>query len=185
MGSRPSKVLMGTLRVDRPGVLIYLMDNHGMDARAIERLIWRSGLLGVSGISSDMRHCSSPRTRSCEATVRLSDRARNQLLRPSAGLMDWCLPAGLAARQPPGGCRRRLRLAGAEIDAAPMPIIVNGSAAPHLATDLGDSTDEERVMARIRSRPPGGCHQGKSGSRRTNGSRHSVNSAFQCQMRRF
>jgi acetate kinase len=39
-----------------PGVLVYLMDAHGMDARAIETLIYRqSGLLGVSGISSDMR----------------------------------------------------------------------------------------------------------------------------------
>jgi acetate kinase len=39
-----------------PGVLLYLMDEHGMDARAIEILIYkRSGLLGVSGISSDMR----------------------------------------------------------------------------------------------------------------------------------
>jgi len=39
-----------------PGVLLYLMDNHGMDARALEDLIYRkSGLLGVSGISSDMR----------------------------------------------------------------------------------------------------------------------------------
>ena len=39
-----------------PGVLIHLMDAHGMDARAIEDLIYRkSGLLGVSGISSDMR----------------------------------------------------------------------------------------------------------------------------------
>jgi len=39
-----------------PGVLLYLMDEHGMDARAIEDLIYRkSGLLGVSGISSDMR----------------------------------------------------------------------------------------------------------------------------------
>jgi acetate kinase len=39
-----------------PGVLLYLMDEHKMDARAIEDLIYRkSGLLGVSGISSDMR----------------------------------------------------------------------------------------------------------------------------------
>jgi acetate kinase len=39
-----------------PGVLLYLMDQHSMDARAIERLIYHeSGLLGVSGISSDMR----------------------------------------------------------------------------------------------------------------------------------
>jgi acetate kinase len=39
-----------------PGVLIYLMDEHRMDARAIEKLLYnQSGLLGVSGISSDMR----------------------------------------------------------------------------------------------------------------------------------
>jgi len=39
-----------------PGVILYLMDQRGMDARAIEKLIYNeSGLLGVSGISSDMR----------------------------------------------------------------------------------------------------------------------------------
>jgi acetate kinase len=39
-----------------PGVLVYLMDEYGMDARAIEDLIYRqSGLLGVSGVSSDMQ----------------------------------------------------------------------------------------------------------------------------------
>jgi len=39
-----------------PGVLIYLMDQHGMDARALEDLVYKkSGLLGVSGVSSDMR----------------------------------------------------------------------------------------------------------------------------------
>jgi len=39
-----------------PGVLLYLMDEHKMDSAAIADLIYRkSGLLGVSGISSDMR----------------------------------------------------------------------------------------------------------------------------------
>jgi len=39
-----------------PGVILYLMDERGMDARAVEKLIYnQSGLLGVSGISSDMR----------------------------------------------------------------------------------------------------------------------------------
>jgi acetate kinase len=39
-----------------PGVIIYLMDAYGMNARAIETLVYRqSGLLGISGISSDMR----------------------------------------------------------------------------------------------------------------------------------
>jgi acetate kinase len=39
-----------------PGVILYLMDQRGFDARAIEKLIYnQSGLLGVSGVSSDMR----------------------------------------------------------------------------------------------------------------------------------
>jgi acetate kinase len=39
-----------------PGVVLYLMDQRGMDARAVERLLYsESGLLGVSGESSDMR----------------------------------------------------------------------------------------------------------------------------------
>ncbi len=39
-----------------PGVILYLMDQRDMDARAIEKLIYnQSGLLGVSGVSSDMR----------------------------------------------------------------------------------------------------------------------------------
>lgn len=39
-----------------PGVILYLMDQRGMGARAIEKVLYNeSGLLGVSGISSDMR----------------------------------------------------------------------------------------------------------------------------------
>lgn len=39
-----------------PGVLLYLLEQRGLDARAIEKLLYhQSGLLGVSGISSDMR----------------------------------------------------------------------------------------------------------------------------------
>ncbi|MFZ5570225.1 MAG: acetate/propionate family kinase [Thermodesulfobacteriota bacterium] len=39
-----------------PGVLLFLMDQQGMSARDIEKLIYtQSGLLGVSGVSSDMR----------------------------------------------------------------------------------------------------------------------------------
>jgi acetate kinase len=39
-----------------PGVLLYLMDYQHMDAKALTRLLYKeSGLLGVSGISQDMR----------------------------------------------------------------------------------------------------------------------------------
>jgi len=58
MGFSPlDGLVMGTRcgNID-PGVLLYLMDHHGMDARALEQLLYhQSGLLGVSGISNDMR----------------------------------------------------------------------------------------------------------------------------------
>ncbi len=39
-----------------PGVILYLLQHEGMNADAIQKLIYeRSGLLGVSGLSSDMR----------------------------------------------------------------------------------------------------------------------------------
>lgn len=39
-----------------PGVLLYLMEQKGMDAKALTNLLYKqSGLLGVSGISQDMR----------------------------------------------------------------------------------------------------------------------------------
>lgn len=48
MGTRP-----GTLD---PGVILYLLQHEGMNAAQIEQLVYeRSGLLGVSGLSSDMR----------------------------------------------------------------------------------------------------------------------------------
>jgi acetate kinase len=50
-------LLMGTRSGSLdPGVVLYLMDQRGMDARAIEKLLYhQSGLLGISGVSSDMR----------------------------------------------------------------------------------------------------------------------------------
>jgi acetate kinase len=52
-----------------PGVLLYLMSRHGMDGPALEKLLYQqSGLLGVSGISSDVRTLlSSPDPRAAEA----------------------------------------------------------------------------------------------------------------------
>jgi acetate kinase len=48
MGTRPGQL--------DPGVLLYLMDEKGMDAKAISDLLYKqSGLKGLSGISNDMR----------------------------------------------------------------------------------------------------------------------------------
>jgi acetate kinase len=51
--SLPMGTRCGTLD---PGVILYLMRDRGMDLRKIEQILYhQSGLLGVSGVSSDMR----------------------------------------------------------------------------------------------------------------------------------
>ena len=53
-----------------PGVILYLMDELKMDARAIEKLIYQqSGLLGMSGISSDMRTLEANETPEAKAAI--------------------------------------------------------------------------------------------------------------------
>ena len=52
MGTRPGAI--------DPGVLLYLLRERGMDAKVLEDLLYhRSGLLGVSGVSADMRALAS------------------------------------------------------------------------------------------------------------------------------
>jgi acetate kinase len=59
MGTRPGAL--------DPGVLLHLINQHGMSGADLERLLYKqSGLLGLSGISSDMRvllESSEPRAR--------------------------------------------------------------------------------------------------------------------------
>ncbi len=64
-----------------PGVVLYLLDELNMDARAIERLLYhQSGLLGVSGVSSDMRTLlSSDDPRSAFAIALFCYRVRREL----------------------------------------------------------------------------------------------------------
>jgi acetate kinase len=55
-----------------PGVMLYLMNELEMDARALENLIYhRSGLLGVSGISSDMRTLEESTDPAAKAAIEL------------------------------------------------------------------------------------------------------------------
>jgi acetate kinase len=67
LGRRSMATTMGLTAVDGlmmgtrtgnldPGVLLYLIENHGMDVKSLTNLLYKqSGLLGVSGISQDMR----------------------------------------------------------------------------------------------------------------------------------
>ena len=72
MGLTPSGgLVMGTRSVELdPGVLIYLMREKKLDAAMLEDIIdHRSGLLGISGISSDMRRLHETASTSVDARL--------------------------------------------------------------------------------------------------------------------
>lgn len=88
-----------------PGVILYLMDQHGMDPRAIEDIIYRkSGLLGVSGISSDMRSLrASPAPEAREAIALFVHRIVREIGSLSAalgGLDALVFTAGIGENDP-------------------------------------------------------------------------------------
>ena len=106
-----------------PGVLLYLMDQRGMDARAIESLVCtRSGLLGVSGLSSDMRVLlarSSPRAAlAVELFVYRIGRELGSLAAALGGLDAIVFTGGIGEHAAPvreAVCRRAAWL-GVELD---------------------------------------------------------------------
>jgi acetate kinase len=64
-----------------PGVLLYLMDQEGMTAAQISDMLYRqSGLLGLSGLSNDMRTLeASPDPRAAEAIAYFVFRIQREL----------------------------------------------------------------------------------------------------------
>jgi acetate kinase len=87
------------------GVILYLMDEHGLDARAIEDLLYRkSGLLGVSGISSDMRTLrASPKPEAAEAIALFVHRIQREIGSLAAalgGLDALVFTAGIGENDP-------------------------------------------------------------------------------------
>jgi acetate kinase len=80
-----------------PGVLLYLMDYRGMGSRELTKLLYKeSGLLGVSGISQDMRILlESPAPEAREAVNLFCYRIQRESApwrRRWAGSTPWCLP---------------------------------------------------------------------------------------------
>ena len=76
MGLTPTGgVIMGTRSGDiDPGVLVYLLREKKFDAAMLEELVdHRSGLLGISGVSSDMRQLHRSRAIKCRCTTCHSD----------------------------------------------------------------------------------------------------------------
>ena len=147
MGTRPGSL--------DPGVMLYFMQSMGMDAAAIERLVYReSGLLGVSGVSNDMRDLlASDDPHAAEAVDLFVYHIAKQLGALTAaleGLDAFVFTAGIgenAAEIRARVCRRAEWL-GIELDPA-----ANTARGPRISTE--DSpvsvwvipTDEERMIA--------------------------------------
>jgi acetate kinase len=139
-----------------PGVVIYLMDAHKLDVRAIERLIYtQSGLLGVSGISSDVRALlgsSDPRaTLAVDLFVYRIGRELGSLAAALGGLDAIVFTAGIgehAAAIRERVCRQALWL-GVELDAQ-----ANAAHGPRISTATSRTaawvipTNEELMIAR-------------------------------------
>jgi len=123
-----------------PGVLLYLAGLHGMDAAALEDLVYhRSGLLGVSGLSGDMRTLlASDDPRAAEAVELFVYRAGRELGSLAAAL---------------GGLDALIFTGGIGENSAPIRAMVCRAAA-WLGVDL-DAAANEAGGPRI-SRPGGG-----------------------------
>jgi len=132
------------------------MDEHKLDVRAIEKLIYtQSGLLGVSGISSDMRallESSEPRaTLAVDLFVYRIGRELGSLAAALGGLDAIVFTAGIgehAAAIRERVCRQALWL-GVELD-----VQANATHGPRISTATSRTaawvipTDEELMIAR-------------------------------------
>ena len=138
-----------------PGVVLYLMQTKGMTAAAIQRLLYQeSGLLGVSGISSDMRELVTsvnPRAREAvELFVYRIVKEVGALVAVLGGLDGLVFTAGIgenSAKVRALVCDR-LDWAGVRLDAA-----ANAAGAPLISIPGSRvvvrviPTDEERMIA--------------------------------------
>jgi acetate kinase len=139
-----------------PGVVLYLMDEHGMDTRAVERLLYQeSGLLGVSGIASDMRTLlasTEPRAKlAIDLYIYRIGRELGSLAAALGGLDAIVFTAGIGENSVPireSACRAAGWL-GVEVDAD-----ANAAGGPRISTATSRvdvwaiPTNEELMIAR-------------------------------------
>jgi acetate kinase len=139
-----------------PGVMLYLMDELKMDARAIEKLIYQqSGLLGVSGISSDMRTLLESKDQRAKLAIDLFvyriGRELGSLTAALGGLDALVFTGGIGEHAV--AIRERVcrdaAWAGIELDA-----VANGKSGPRISTATSRvaawviPTNEELMIAR-------------------------------------
>ena len=139
-----------------PGVMLYLLDELRMDARSIETLIYQqSGLLGVSGISSDMRTLQASADPAAKAAIDLFiyriGRELGSLAAALGGLDALVFTAGIGEHAVP--VRERV-LQGAAWLGITLDSAANAAGGPRISTR--DSrvhayvvpTNEELMIAR-------------------------------------
>jgi acetate kinase len=139
-----------------PGVILYLMDELKMDTRAIENLIYKqSGLLGVSGISSDMRvllGSADPRARfAVDLFIYRIGRELGSLAAAMHGIDALVFTAGIGEHSATIRERvcREARWLGVELDPA-----ANEAGGPRISTAASKvsawviPTNEELMIAR-------------------------------------
>ena len=90
-----------------PGLVWYLARTSGMTAKQFNEMVnFRSGLLGVSGVSSDMRDLlgrESSDSHAADAVALFAIRSKNGSVRLPPRLADWTrsfFPAALASTRP-------------------------------------------------------------------------------------
>jgi acetate kinase len=139
-----------------PGVLLYLMDQKGMTAAQISDLLYKqSGLLGMSGLSNDMRTLEAAGTeQAAQAIDYFVFRCQREVGAMAAALggidaLIFCGGIGENARQIRARICERLAWMGIELDharnAANARIVSSGTAR---TTVMVIPTNEELVIAR-------------------------------------
>jgi len=139
-----------------PGVVLYFMQSMGMSARRIEEILYKeSGLLGLSGISNDMRvllESSDPRAKlAVDVFVYRAGRELGSLAAALGGLDAIVFTAGIGENAPTireRVCRKAAWL-GVELDEA-----ANAARGPRISTERSRvsawviPTNEELMIAR-------------------------------------
>ena len=139
-----------------PGVLLYLIQQKGMTASAVEDLLYRdSGLKGISGISNDMRELQSGAQPAAKLAIeyfvyRIGLYA-GMLAAPLGGLDAFVFTAGIGENSPAirAGVAEKLHWLGAELDDA-----ANAAGEPRISKPSGRvtllvvPTDKELMIAR-------------------------------------